>query len=342
MSLPEPVLLVFSAALGLVLGSFFNVLIARIPAGESIVWPGSRCPACGHALRWYENIPIASYLALGGRCRACRVAISPRYLVVEALTALLFVACARRFGLSLELLSAFALVSFLIPLTFIDAEAWILPFELTLPGLAAGLGLAAAMGMERLLAALLGAGLGFLLFRLLEYLGFVAFKKEALGAGDKFLLALLGAFLTHQALLGIVFLASLQGAVFGTLRLLLTGRAGPDEVAPSPEEQEVPAPPTMTWVFSRPGLSVGRRLALLPYSLFLQPIPDDPAETAPLSDSSTESQLESDASEWRPGPTNLPFGPWLALAGLEILLLGPFLARSFPLHGVGWLLYGPT
>src|SRR5262249_6413525 len=152
---------VWLGVLGLVLGSFFNVLIVRLPAGQSIVRPGSRCPSCGHTLAWFENIPVFSWLVLRGRCRACRAPISPRYLLVELLPGSLFLACWRRFGWGVELASALALVCILVPLTFIDAEHWILPFELTLPGIAAGLALSIPMGSERFWEAALGLGVGF-------------------------------------------------------------------------------------------------------------------------------------------------------------------------------------
>src|SRR5690606_9954515 len=110
----------------------------------------------------------------------------------------------------------------------IDAEHWILPEELTLPGIVLGVLMSIPLGWERVRGALLGVAFGFLAFRLMEYLGWKLFKKEALGGGDKFLLALLGAFLTHHALIAIILLASLQGAIFGIVNLLMTGRAGPE------------------------------------------------------------------------------------------------------------------
>lgn len=334
-----PLFTAFLLVLGLCIGSFLNVVIARVPEGLSIVRPGSRCPKCGHVLSWYENIPVLSWLALRGRCRGCRAPISPRYVLVELLTGLLFLACLRRFGWTYELVPALALVCFLIPLTFIDLEHWILPFSLTLPGIAAGLVLAVPKGADALVDATVGASLGFLTFRLMEYLGWRVFKKEALGGGDKFLVALLGAFLSWRALLGILFFSSLQGAVVGMAMLALTGRAGPRTEGPPPAGDAAPPPgppgegtpgpdaageaaepeSTLTWEFTRPGLPLWKRLALVPWCLLFQPIPD-----APLDE-------EGEEEDWVPGPTNIPFGPWLALAGLEVLLLGPWLARVLPL-----------
>lgn len=308
--------------LGLCLGSFFNVLIHRLPKDESIVSPGSRCPKCGHVLRWYENVPVLSWVALRGRCHACKAPISPRYVVVELLTGLLFVALYTRFGFTWSLVVATVFACFLVPLAFIDAQYWILPFELTLPGIAAGILLAIPTGWEGVKVALVGAAVGFCSFRAVEYFGWLAFRKEAMGAGDKFLAALLCAFLSARALPGIFMLSALQGSVVGLLGLALAGRAGPKPAEPAEGEKE-PAPPTMTWEFTKPGLSIGRRLLLIPYCIFLQPIPDEPKDE------------EGNEVEWQPGPTNLPFGPWMALAALELLLFGPWLAQHVPV--VGWV-----
>ncbi|MFP2906979.1 prepilin peptidase [Pyxidicoccus sp. 3LFB2] len=307
---------------GLVVGSFLNVVIARVPLEQSIVHPRSRCPKCGHVLSWYENIPLLSWMALRARCRGCAAPISVRYPLVELLTGLLWFACLRRFGWNYELVPALVLVTLLVPLTFIDLDHWILPLSMTVSGTLVGLVLAVPSGMEHFWDALIGAGVGFLAFRLMEYVGWKVFKKEALGAGDKYLVAMLGAFLTWRALLGILLFASMQGAVVGILMLALTGRAGPrgaEDPTPAPEEPLGDEPPlTMTWEFTRPGLPFWKRLVLVPFCLLFQPIPD-----APLDEHGEE-------EDWVPDRTSIPFGPWLALAGLEILLLGPWLSRVLP------------
>nr|WP_217917682.1 A24 family peptidase [Myxococcus sp. AM009] len=309
---------VFLFVLGLCVGSFLNVVIARVPLDQSIVRPGSRCPKCGHVLAWYENIPLLSWLALRARCRGCRTPISVRYPLVELLTGLLYFACLRRFGWTYELVPALVLVSFLVPLAFIDLDHWILPLSMTVSGMLAGLILAIPLGTEAFRDALIGAAVGFLTFRMMEYIGWKVFQREALGAGDKYLVALLGAFLTWRALLGVLLFASMQGAVVGILMLLLTGRAGP-RAEDAPEEPEgEPAPLTMTWEFTQPGLPLWKRLLLVPLCLLVQPIPD-----APLDE-------EGQEEDWVPERTSIPFGPWLALAGLELLLLGPWLSRVLP------------
>jgi len=278
--------------LGLLVGSFLNVVISRVPEGLSVVTPPSRCPKCSHRLSWFENIPVLSWIVLRGRCRRCSAGISFQYPLVEILTGVLYLACGRRFGWSGELALALAVVSLLVPLTFIDLQHWILPFTLTLPGIGAGLGGALWLGpSSRVWDALLGAALGFFGFWALEWLGAKIFRKEALGGGDKYLLALIGAFLSHRALLGVVFLASFQGALVGLVLLWVTGRAGP--VASSDRTESPPG-----------------------------------------------SKAEDEEDDWVPGPTNIPFGPWLSLAAIELLLLGPFLGRVLPeplgVYLTGW------
>ncbi|HSP81911.1 MAG TPA: prepilin peptidase [Myxococcaceae bacterium] len=296
--------------MGLLFGSFLNVVIARVPYEQSIVTPRSRCPKCGHQLSWYENIPIFSWLALRGRCRSCGEPISWRYPAVELLTAALFMACLSRFGWGPELVLGLVLVLLLVPLTFIDLEHWILPFSLTLPGIAAGLALSVPLGMPRLIDAAMGAAVGFLVFWGMEWLGEKIFKKEALGGGDKYLLALIGAFLTWKALLGIIFLSSLQGAVVGSLLLLIRGRAGPAP-AEEPSPEQAPAPVVAQ--------------ELQPPAQELQP---------------PSGEEEEEEDDWVPGPTNIPYGPWLSAAALEVMLLGPWLAGVLP-EPLGWLVAGP-
>ncbi|AFE09839.1 prepilin peptidase [Corallococcus coralloides DSM 2259] len=317
----EPLFILFLFILGLCIGSFLNVVIARVPEGLSIVRPGSRCPKCGHVLSWYENIPVLSWLGLRGKCRGCGMRISPRYVLVELLTGLLFLACLKRFDWTYALVPALVLVFLLVPLTFIDLEHWILPLSLTVPGIVAGIVLAIPLGQDAVVNAVVGASVGFLTFRFMEYVGWKVFKKEALGGGDKFLVALLGAFLGWQSLLGILFFSSLQGSIVGVAMLAFTGRAGPrgeekedPSKAAAGEEPEEPAS-TMTWEFTKPGLPWWKRVALVIPCLLLQDIPDVTLDE------------ETGEDQWEPGVTNIPFGPWLALAGLELMLLGPLLAR---------------
>lgn len=282
--------------LGLLVGSFLNVVIARVPQGQSIVYPGSRCPKCGHTLAWFENVPVLSWLFLGARCRSCRAPISLRYPAVELLTGCLFLGCWLRFGLSWGLLRGLLLVGFLVPLSFIDLDEWLLPFELTLPGLAVGVLSAALLGWPTLRDALVGAALGFLFFWGLEVLVRWVLRKEGLGAGDKWLAALLGAFLGYQPMFGLLLLSNVQGAVVGSALLLFRGRAGP-----------APAPPSARTAV--PAAAVAQASSA----------PEPPVAAA-----------AGEVDDWTPGPTHLPFGPWLALAALELTLLGPLFDKVLP------------
>ncbi|OJH35416.1 prepilin peptidase [Cystobacter ferrugineus] len=313
--------------LGLVFGSFLNVVIARVPTGESIVRPRSRCPKCGHTLAWFDNVPVLSWLVLRGRCRSCGQPISWRYPLIELLTGALFFACQRRFGWTPELVSALVLVLVLVPLSFIDLEHWILPHELTWPGIAAGVVLSAPLGLTRVRDSIIGALTGFFVFWAMEWLGEKIFKKEALGAGDKDLLALIGAFLTWKPLLGVIFLSSLQGAVVGSVMLLLHGRAGP---APAPESPPTPTEPPPVHADSPSPPAPDAASAPLPEG---DALPEGAgAEQAPVVDGAGEGEKEDDDEEddWVPGPSNLPFGPWLSIAALEVMLLGPWLSAILP------------
>lgn len=325
----EAVAVTMVFVMGLVFGSFLNVVIARVPAGESVVRPRSRCPRCGHQLPWYENIPVVSWLALRARCSSCGLPISWRYPLIELLTGLLFLACQRRFGWTPELVSGLVLVLLLVPLSFIDLEHWILPHELTWPGIGAGVVLSATLGVERLRDSVIGAVAGFLIFWGMEWLGEKIFKKEALGAGDKDLLALLGAFLTWKALLGIIFLSSLQGAVVGIVMLLIHGRAGP---APEPEGSTGPAPTAspegQTPPVSGPGPSQAQPGEPAPEQVDVERAEEQAAKGRDGTEGEDEDEDEDD--DWVPGPTNIPYGPWLSLAALEVMLLGPWLREVLP------------
>ncbi|MFP4168689.1 MAG: prepilin peptidase [Desulfonatronovibrionaceae bacterium] len=204
---------VFGAAvLGLCLGSFFNVCIHRFLNGESIVLPASHCPECGHALSWWENIPVLSYVLLRGRCRSCRAGIRPRYMAVEIVSGATAVLLALKFGFSWSWLVYFALAGVLIVASFIDLEAYILPDFLTLPG--AVLALAASFFLPIFwLDALIGAIAGFALFWGLQYTYKLIKGQEGLGSGDVKLMLMLGALVGWKGLPLTIFLASCLGLI---------------------------------------------------------------------------------------------------------------------------------
>lgn len=231
-SLPLPVLLVWAAALGACFGSFLSVCIWRIPQGESVVRPRSRCPACGRLIPWYRNIPVLSWLVLRGRCADCGARISPRYLLLELLTAALFAAAAFRFCADpAALLIAWVVIFGLELGTFVDLDWYILPDRVTVGGAVLGLAASAlvprihgaAAWYDGLLVSAAGLAFGFGLLWLVSWLGSLAFKKEALGFGDVKLMGAVGAFFGWQGVLGVLFISAATGSIAGVL-LILAGR----------------------------------------------------------------------------------------------------------------------
>lgn len=226
--------------LGLAFGSFFNVCIYRIPRGMSIVAPPSHCPNCRKRIRPWDNIPVLSWLLLRGRCRDCRRPISPRYLLVELATAVLFLAVLARFGWSWATPAGWAFVSLLLVAAMIDLDHKIIPFAISIPGLVLGIG-SALLPPARLVGALVGAGVGaafvafaWLLWRYLlagVFRRFGVDRKEGMGWGDLPLAAAIGAFLGWRSLVVALFAAVLSGVVVGLL-LRWLGRSGRGQEIP--------------------------------------------------------------------------------------------------------------
>ena len=226
------------AVLGLLIGSFLNVVIHRLPLMMERGWrtesaellgvkidevpavtlssPRSRCPSCGHPIRWYENIPVVSYLVLRGRCSACGTPISARYPAIEVLTAALFGACGIHFGAQPAVLLWCGLVATLVALAFIDLDTSFLPDDLTLPLMWAGI-VSAALGWipVTLGASVGGAVAGYLSLWFVFHAYRLIRGKEGMGAGDFKLLAALGAWMGWQAIPSIILLASAVGAIVG-------------------------------------------------------------------------------------------------------------------------------
>ena len=261
-------LLVF--AFGAVVGSFLNVVIGRLPAGESLVHPPSRCPKCATPIAPYDNIPVLAWLWLRGKCRACGQPISARYPLVELLVGLLAVALLRRFGPTWPALGYFAFVAALVALAYIDLDTWLLPHEITWPLIAVGLLSPLWNPGVTFFASAVGAVAGIAIFGGIALFGEKVLKREVMGWGDVWLLGGIGAWLGWQALLPVVLLSSLQGLVVGVIVLAVRKRK--DEPPPSD----------------------------------VQPIEQEPPE-----------------DDWVPPPTAVPFGPFLALAAIEQVLLGP-------------------
>ncbi len=242
------------AGLGLLVGSFLNVVILRLPRRMEWEWkrearevlgepeiydpppPGivverSHCPHCGHQLAWYENIPVLSWLALRGRCRSCKAPISVQYPLVELLTALLCVLCVWNFGFGWQGFGACLLTCFLIALSGIDLRTQLLPDSLTLPLM--WLGLVAALDNLYMPAkpALLGAIAGYVSLWSVWWLFKQVTGKEGMGHGDFKLLAALGAWVGLAGVLPVILLSSLLGAVVGSIWLAAKGR---DRATPIP------------------------------------------------------------------------------------------------------------
>ncbi len=213
-SIPHTLWLIYAGLLGAVVGSFLNVVVYRLPLGQSVVSPPSRCPKCGNRLQWFDNIPILGWLLLGGRCRKCKNSISIQYPVVELITAVLFVLVVWLTPPGPLLATRLLLVCILVVLFGIDLEHQILPNSITLPGIVAGvlLSIIAPPGVrDALIGVVVGGGIlytiawGYYLWR----------REEGLGMGDVKMLAMVGAFLGWKAVLVTLVFASFSGAIIG-------------------------------------------------------------------------------------------------------------------------------
>ena len=220
----EPPLLLVALLMGLCIGSFLNVVIYRLPRGQSLVSPGSRCPNCGYQLRWYDNVPVLSWVFLGGRCRQCRTRISAQYPIVEIITAMLFVLVVWLTPLEPLLISRLILVAILVALFGIDLEHQILPNTITLPGIAIGL-MFSAIGPPGWKDALIGAALGAGVLYGIAAAYYAVRREEGLGMGDVKMLAMIGAFLGWKAVLVTLVLSSFSGAAIG-MALIAAQRGG--------------------------------------------------------------------------------------------------------------------
>src|SRR3984957_4229398 len=239
--------LIFQAAifaLGLCWGSFLNVCIYRLPLGKSVVAPRSACPHCGKMIPLYHNVPVLSWLILHGKCRNCKEPISPRYLIVELLTGVLFLSCFLHFGPTLATVKCAVLGFLLLGLIFADAETKLLPDAMTLPGLAIGIGFSLLVPVNDLASriipglispamrgeiswrlwslsdSLLGAAVGALFLYGVAAIYLRARGVEGMGFGDVKLMAMIGAFLGTKLTVLTIFAASLAGSAFGLSTVL--------------------------------------------------------------------------------------------------------------------------
>jgi leader peptidase (prepilin peptidase) / N-methyltransferase len=222
----------FGAAVlcGLIAGSFLNVIIYRVPRGLSIIRPRSSCPRCKREIPWYQNVPLLSYLMLGGRCGGCRAPISARYPAVEAAGAALAVASVIRFGLTVDGAFAFAFLMALLAIALIDWDFRIIPDGLSVPFIIAGLGWSLVNPELTLARSVLGALAGGGGLYLVGALYKRARKVEGMGGGDVKLMAMIGAFVGIKLVVPVVLLASLAGTVYG-VALLKTGKDAKTAIA---------------------------------------------------------------------------------------------------------------
>lgn len=279
---------------GLVVGSFANVVIHRLPLEQSVVFPPSRCPRCGAAIRPWQNIPVLSWLYLRGRCASCREPISARYPMVEALHGLGFALIVAKFGPFPFTLLLLAFFSAMVILALIDWDHQILPDVITLPGIAVGLAGTFLPGAligwrESALAAVFGYVAFFLVAE-----GYARLRGiEGLGQGDWKLAAMMGTFLGGQRLMLTVFLASVSGMIFGLIQAWRQRRA---EFASEPLEESaaIPAAP--------PDANAPNQL------------PEGAPDT-PVADPSTEEPVSI-------GKFRLPFGTFLAASAIVVLFRG--------------------
>lgn len=207
--------------LGLLVGSFLNVVIHRLPRKQSLIWPGSHCPSCGACIRPWDNIPLLSYVVLRGCCRSCGIHITGRYPTVEAINGLAYSLIVWHFGLGYPSIIYAAFFSALLVVSYIDLDYQIIPDAITLPGIAVGV-LAAVMALpigllDSVLGLLLGGGVLFALAWISPYL----FGKEGMGGGDIKLLAMIGAFLGWKPVLLTMLIGAILGAIIGVALIAL-------------------------------------------------------------------------------------------------------------------------
>jgi len=207
----------FTFLYGIVIGSFLNVLIHRLPQGKSIIKPGSHCPNCGAPIALYDNIPLISYLILRGKCRNCKSSISYQYPLVEGITGALFVIFYLKSGLSLVFITETVFSALIIVLIFTDLNHQLLPDVITIPGTIGGLLFSLNGGLTTIGSSLIGAGLGAGIVLAIRELYFRLREEEGMGLGDVKLMAMIGAFLGWERALLTLVIGSFLGSVVGII-----------------------------------------------------------------------------------------------------------------------------
>jgi leader peptidase (prepilin peptidase) / N-methyltransferase len=214
----------FAFIFGAAVGSFLNVCIYRLPAKTSIVKPASRCPHCLHPLRFYDNIPLISFIFLRAKCRYCGESISWRYPLIELITAILALLLFLKFGLTIKFFTFFIFTAVLIVITFIDLDHQIIPDVITLPGIPvfflAAIFLVKLPWQEALPGLLIGGGI----LLAIAYVYELITKREGMGGGDIKLLAMIGGFLGWKSLIFVLLVSSFTGAVIGITAMIIKGQ----------------------------------------------------------------------------------------------------------------------
>lgn len=213
--------LIILGVIGLILGSFLNVVIYRLPRKESLILPGSHCPKCQNSIQAWNNVPLLSFLLLRGKCNHCGHSISFRYPLVEALTALTLIGLYLSYGWTVKMVAYQVMMLFLIPISFIDIDHGLILNKLTIPGFILGIGFILGFQIESWKSVLLGifSGAGILL--LFGFIGELLFKKESMGMGDVKLLVMIGAYVGFPAVLISLFFGVLTAALFILIGLSL-------------------------------------------------------------------------------------------------------------------------
>ncbi len=317
---------VASFALGGVIGSFLNVCVYRLPRGESVITPRSRCPKCGESIAWYDNIPILSWLILGARCRHCRVFISWQYPLVEAITATLFLVIFWRFGMVFATPVYMLLAAGLVLCTFIDLTTWMIPDEVTLPGVPIGI-LCALVAMywpesgfhilgpgwlPRVFDAIIGVEVGGGVIFLTDKAARLLVRKKGMGLGDVKLLAMLGAFFGWSGVIMILVIAAFAGSAIGLLMVLLTRTKGGEGGEEKAEKV------TFGGWYGCPGTIL---VTMIAESIQLL------VAKRPEEDEFDEEDEEFD--EMTLQGHYIPFGPYLCLAGIVVMLFGQRLLDAY-------------
>lgn len=232
----ETLILVFAGLFGCVFGSFLNVCIYRIPRNKSIVWPPSGCPQCNVPIKWYDNIPLLSFLVLRGKCRNCKNPISWQYPLVEFITGVLTVLCVWRFGVTAWTFVVLVALYALITLSVIDLELMIIPDRFSLGLIVWGLATAwlnpnfSGLWWQKELASLLGAAVGLFGVLAIALIGTWMFKKDAMGGGDVKLMGGVGALIGWQGVLTTIIMASFFGLIYALFLMIFKGKKGGDAI----------------------------------------------------------------------------------------------------------------